>query len=147
MIRIETRVVINRPIDEVFEFVSDVENNPLWQLSIVEGKQTSSGSLGVGTTIMTISRYLGFQFKTDWEVIEYEQNKKYVAKSTSGRGQAKGTWAFEPVVNDTLVDLVAEMDLSGLFKIAEPVLKRGAACGYDAGRGLMQVKAASGHLM
>ncbi len=123
MIRIETRVVINRPIDEVFEFVSDVENNPLWQSSIVEGKQTSSGSLGVGTTIMTIGRYLGLRIKTDWEVIEYEPNKKYVAKSFSGSGQAKGTWSFEPVTNGTRVDLVAEMGLSGLLRIVEPVLK------------------------
>jgi uncharacterized membrane protein len=123
MIRIETRVVINRPIDEVFEFVSDVENNPLWQSSIVEGKQTSSGSLGVGTTITTTSRYLGLRIKTDWEVIEYEPNRKYVAKSISGRGQAKGTWAFEPVANGTRVDLAAEMGLSGLFRIVEPMLK------------------------
>jgi uncharacterized membrane protein len=123
MIRIETSAVINRPIDEVFEFVSDVENNPLWQSSIAAGKQTSSGSLGVGTTIMTISRYLAFQFKTDWEVIEYEPNKKYVAKSVSSRGQAKGTWEFESVASGTRVDLVAEMGLSGLFRIVEPMLK------------------------
>jgi len=124
MIRIETRVVINRPIDEVFEFVSDVENNPLWQSSIIEGRQTSAGPLGVGTTIMTISRYLGFQFKTDWEVIEYEPNKKYVAKSVSGHGQAKGTWEFQSVASGTRIDLVAEMGLSGLFRIVEPTLKK-----------------------
>ena len=123
MIRIETSVVIDRPIDEVFEFVSDVENNSLWQPSFLEGKQTSSGSLGVGTTITTTSRYLGFRMKSDWEVVEFEPNKKYVAKSISGREQAKGTWTFEPVANGTRVDLVAEMGISGLFRIVEPILK------------------------
>ena len=123
MIRIETREMIRRPIDEVFEFVSNVENNPLWQSSVSEGKQTSSGSLGVGTTIMTDSRYLGLRIKTDWEVIEYEPNKKYVAKSISGRRQAKGTWAFEPVPNGTRIDLVAEIGFSGLLIIVEPLLK------------------------
>lgn len=123
MIRIETREVIGRPIDEVFEFVSDVKNNPLWQSSIVEGRQTSSGSLGVGTTITTVSRYLGLRIKTDWEVIEYEPNKKYVAKSLSGRGQAKGSWSFEPVASGTCVDLVAEIGFSGLLRIVEPMLK------------------------
>ncbi len=123
MIRIETIVVINRPIDEIFEFVSDVGNNPLWQSSVIEGRQTSAGPLGVGTTIITISRYLGLRIKSDWMVVEYEPNKKYVAKSLSGRGQAKGTWAFEPVANGTRVDLVAEMGLSGLLRIVEPMLK------------------------
>ena len=123
MIRIETRVVINRPIDEVFEFVSDVENNPLWQSSVIEGRQTSTGPLGVGTTIITISRYLGLRIKSDWVVVEYEPNKKYVAKSISGRGQAKGTWAFVPGTNGTRVELVAEMRLGGLIRIGEPILK------------------------
>jgi len=123
MIRIESKVVINRPIDEVFEFVSDVENIRLWQSSIIEGRQTSSGPLGVGTTIITISRYLGLRIESEWEVIEYEPNKKYVAKSLSGRGQTKGSWSFESVANGTRVDLVAEMGLSGLFRIAEPLLK------------------------
>ena len=59
MIRIETSVLIKQPIEKVFEFVSDVENNHLWQSSIIEGRQTSTGSLGVGTTIMTVSRYFG----------------------------------------------------------------------------------------
>ena len=123
MIRFETGVVINRPIDEVFEFVSDVENNPLWQSSIVEGKQTSPGSLGVGTKIMTISSYFGLQIKSDWVVVEYEPNKKYVAKSISGRGEARGMWVFEPVTNGTRVNLVAIMGLSGLFRMVEPIVK------------------------
>ena len=123
MIRIETSVVINRPIDDVFEFVSDVENNPLWQASVVEGKQTSPGSLGVGTTIMTTSRYFGLRLTTDWEVVEYEPHKKYVARSGSGRGQAKGAWSFEPVAEGTRIALEAEMGLSGLLRIIEPILK------------------------
>ncbi len=123
MIRIESKVVIDRPIEEVFEFVSVVENNPLWQSSIVEGRQTSTGSLGVGTTIMTVSRYFGFRIKTDWRVIEYEPNKTYVAKSISGRGRAKGSGSFESVLNGTHVNLMAEMELSGLFRIFEPLLE------------------------
>ena len=123
MIRFETGVVVNRPIDEVFEFVSNVENNPLWQSSVVEGRQTSPGPLGVGTTIMTVSRYLGLRIKTNWAVVGYEPNKKDVAKSISGRGQARGTWTFEPLANGTRVDLVAEMDLGRLFRIVEPMLK------------------------
>ena len=123
MIRIETIVVINRPIDEVFEFVSDVGNNPLWQSSVIEGRQTSAGPLAVGTTIITTSRYLGLRIKSEWVVVEYEPNKKYVAKSISGRGQAKGSWSFKPVADGTRVNLVAEMGLSGLFRIFEPIMK------------------------
>ena len=68
MKRIESKVVINRPIDELFELVSDVENNPLWQSSVVEEKQTTFCSLGVGTTLMTICRYLWRLIESDWEV-------------------------------------------------------------------------------
>ena len=33
MIKIENSVVINRPVDEVFEFLANSENNPQWQSS------------------------------------------------------------------------------------------------------------------
>jgi uncharacterized membrane protein len=50
MTRVATSVVINRPPEEVFEFVSNFENNPRWQSGMHEARITSEGPLGVGTT-------------------------------------------------------------------------------------------------
>jgi hypothetical protein len=51
-------VVINRPVEQVFAFVSDLENDPLWTPGAVM-RRTSQGPLGVGTTFQQYDRFMG----------------------------------------------------------------------------------------
>ena len=53
MIRIEASAVVNRPIEEVFAFVSDMANATQWSAEVVEAKKTSEGPVGAGTTFTT----------------------------------------------------------------------------------------------
>ena len=50
MARIEINLVINRPVEEVFAFVSNSENLPRWRSTSLEVKKTSEGAIGVGST-------------------------------------------------------------------------------------------------
>ena len=43
MTKLEQSVVINRPTEEVFAFVTDIEKLPQWMSELVEAKQTSEG--------------------------------------------------------------------------------------------------------
>ncbi|MGB3717132.1 MAG: SRPBCC family protein [Candidatus Promineifilaceae bacterium] len=58
MTRVETSVVVNRPSEEVFAFVADVENNPLWQSGMQEAKITFEGPIDVGTTYSQLAKFL-----------------------------------------------------------------------------------------
>ena len=50
MARFETSVTIDRPVEEVWKFITDLSNMPKWS-NILESKQTSPGPMGVGTMI------------------------------------------------------------------------------------------------
>jgi hypothetical protein len=43
-------VEINRPAHEVFAFLADLENVPMWNYAITKMRKTSPGEVGVGTT-------------------------------------------------------------------------------------------------
>jgi hypothetical protein len=45
----ENTVMIRRPIEEVFGFLSQFENVPKWNYAIVETRRVSEGPVGVGT--------------------------------------------------------------------------------------------------
>jgi Polyketide cyclase / dehydrase and lipid transport len=45
----ENTVLIRRPIEEVFGFLSDFENVPKWNYAIVQTRKVSQGPVGVGT--------------------------------------------------------------------------------------------------
>ena len=44
MIKVEQSLVIDRPVDEVFAFVANVEDNAQWQSGVLEVRKTSQGA-------------------------------------------------------------------------------------------------------
>jgi hypothetical protein len=48
MTRFEQSVVINRPSEQVFDFLANPLNDPLWSSASVEIRKTSGGPVGVG---------------------------------------------------------------------------------------------------
>ena len=57
--RVETSVVINRPIEVVFTYVSNYENSLDWMAHVVEAETTPKGPVGVGTTFLLVAQLLG----------------------------------------------------------------------------------------
>ena len=51
MIKVEKSILIHRPIQEVFDFVGDLQNGPQWQSALLEAKPTTEGELGVGRNL------------------------------------------------------------------------------------------------
>ena len=102
MIRIETSVLIDRPTEEVFAFISNFENNPLWQAGMVSAEFTSEPPLGIGSTYDQVAKFLGREILSSFEVIEYEPGHLLKATSTTGTFPITFTPGF-----DTSVPLVA----------------------------------------
>ena len=124
MAKIETSIVINRPIEEVFAVLSDLENNAKWSSGFVEVKKTSEGPIGVGTTWRAIQKVLGQRIETEAELTEYEPNRKFAAKSKSGPIPVEVRQTFDPVEAGTRVSIEGQLEPGGFFKMAEPLVTR-----------------------
>ena len=122
MIRIDLSTMINRPIEDVFEYATGVKNQPEWASGVLEAEQTSEGPFGVGSTYRLVRRLLGRRIEVTFEVTEYESNKKYGFKSTSGPVSVEGSQSFDSVEGKTRITLAMEGDPRGFFKLAEPIL-------------------------
>lgn len=124
MIKAETSVVINRPVEKVFEFVNASENAPQWRSGVLESWQTSEGPIGVGTTLTEVIRFLGRRIESTFEVMEYEPNRKISAKTTSGPISFEVSRTFESVEGGTRLTVTIEGETGGFFKLAEPLVAR-----------------------
>ena len=124
MIKLKHSVVINRPVDEVFAFLANPENEPLWNSGTQKAEQTSEGPMGVGTTVNSVSRFLGQTTEATWEVTEYEVNRRRGSKSTSGPMPFEFVNNFESVEGGTKLTATFQIEAGGFFKLAEPVLAR-----------------------
>ena len=115
-------VVISRPLEEVFEFVTNPENDPRWQSAILESRRTSEGPLGVGTTEAGVGKVIGRRVEWTSEVTEYEPNRKVKYRVTGGPLSADQTVTFEPAEGGTKFTLVYDVKISGFFKLLSSMI-------------------------
>lgn len=124
-LEVEHSVVINRPVEEVFEYVANLKNAPEWIAGVTRMEQTSDGEMGVGARGKQVRQYLGQQIEGDWEITEYVPNKKISLQVLSGPVAPFGVAeSFEPIDRGTLVTFVGQGEQTGIFKLAVPVLAR-----------------------
>jgi len=122
MAKLEISTVINRPVAEVFEFLSNSENRPKWSSGSSEVKKISKGPIGVGTTYRLARTFLGRRIEGESEVTEYEPNRRFATKHKSGRLPVEALVTFEGVKGGTRVTETVVAEPGGLFKLAEPLL-------------------------
>ena len=124
MTRIERSVVIERPIDEVWEFVHDTTKDALWQTTLTESEKLTDGPMRVGTRVREVRHFLGVRIELTWEVTEYEPNRTSAIRGVSGPVPLTGRYRLEPLDFGTRFTVSGELDAHGLFKLAEPVFAR-----------------------
>jgi uncharacterized membrane protein len=77
VLEFENTIHIDRPVDEVFAFLSDFENIPKWNYYVLEVRQLSKNPIGVGTTYHQIRK----TDEQDFRIIEFEPNHTVAVKT------------------------------------------------------------------
>ncbi len=70
--RFEGTTVIDRPIEEVFAFLSDGENDPKFSPRVLEIAKTTDGPPGVGTVYASTVKDAGMKTKREFRLTEFE---------------------------------------------------------------------------
>jgi uncharacterized protein YndB with AHSA1/START domain len=121
---IASSVVVQRPVEEVFAFVTDARNNPQWQAQsgLRQTIQTPDGPVGVGTRVIETWRFLGRDAASISEVTEYVLNRRYVRTQVGSAGPiARGELLVEPVAGGTRLTTTAHLRLRGFLAPAAPL--------------------------
>ncbi len=70
--RFETMVVIDRPIEEVFAFLADGENDPKFSPRVLAIAKTTDGPPAVGTVYASTVKDAGMKTKREFKLTEFE---------------------------------------------------------------------------
>ena len=124
-LRFELTTTVQRPVEEVFAFLTHGENNPKWELEIVDARQLTEGPPRVGTRWLYVRRFpgVGIKVKTISEIVEYEPNRKWAVKSAGGTMPVSVTFTihFEPANGGTKLHFVFDAQAAGLFRLMFPL--------------------------
>ena len=123
MLKFRESVIIQQPIETVFTYTTDLNNNTQWQTDVLEVKQTSDGPFGPGATYRCVNKFLGKRIEANGVVSEYEPERKCSFKFTSGPVTGESSYIFEPVSDGTQFTTTGELTLS-LFRLAGWIVNR-----------------------
>jgi uncharacterized membrane protein len=125
--RAEHTVVVERPPEEVFRFLTDLSNVPEWQ-SGAEEVRASEEPLAVGTTYVEVLKFLGKRFEATLEVTEYEPGSRFALRTRSGPIPFEVRHRLEPADGggSTRIHVELEGNPGGLFRLAESLVMRNA---------------------
>jgi carbon monoxide dehydrogenase subunit G len=134
--RFGATVTIDRPIDDVFAFLADGENDKKFSSRIVEIKKTTDGPPGAGSIYASTAKDGPMKAKHEFELIAFEPSTRIRWKEISKTTPVfvpEGGYDLEPAGEGTRVTFFNILEGRGLLgKLLAPVALRSARKGADA---------------
>jgi hypothetical protein len=129
MARIEGEIMINRPVEEVFDFVADERNEPRYNPRMVRAEMLSPGPVGLGSRFRAEMRTRPRPMEMTTELTGYERPQRLASTTRLSRMAIRGTLGFDPVSGGTRMRWSWDLAPHGLLKLMSPLVTRIGARG------------------
>ncbi len=124
---IKEDVFISRPPQDVFDYLSTAENLPVWDSSIMEAEQVTSGPMQIGTRWRGVSKILGRRFEWTTQVTDLEPPARSTSQAVEGKLRFTVNQYLEPENDGTRFAYKVEADsgLGGIFgRLTDPLVEK-----------------------
>jgi uncharacterized protein YndB with AHSA1/START domain len=118
MLKVEKSIVINKPVEEVFNFVTAAGNYTKWQAGVTEVIEGGVRNT-VGSQFTEVRKFMGQEMRTTLELTEFVPNAQWAAKVVKGPVPYEVNMTFQPVEGGTKVTTYVNGEPKGFFKLAE----------------------------
>ena len=129
---VETSITINKPVQEVFAFLTDINNQTKLNETLTE--VILSGPVAVGTTFKTKGSVMGRAFEADNEIVALEPDKVFGIKTLAAppASDVTNTYTFESEGDGTKLTLAMDsVIMTGGVPGMEEMVKNQLKTGLD----------------
>lgn len=132
--RFEGTTVIDRPIEEVFEFLAAGVNDPKFSPRVQQIVQKTPGPPGVGTVFASTVKDAGMTTQREIELTEFEPPRRirWAERSTNSITSVEGGYDLEPAGDGTKVTIFNVLEGHGVGKLLLPLAVRAQRKGAPA---------------
>ncbi len=127
------------PVDRAFAYIADFANTALWDPGTVDSNAVESGGPRVGSRYALSVRVGSRVAPMEYEITALEPNERVVLAGRGSNVQAVDDIRFTATERGTRVDYTADIRLTGIWRLIEPVA--GSAfkkIGREAREGMQQ---------
>jgi carbon monoxide dehydrogenase subunit G len=130
------------PIDSAFEYVADFANSQEWDPGVASAERVDSGPVGVGARYRLGVRIGSRVAPMDYRITVFEPPHRVVLVGSGSGVSAVDDIRFGSVGTGTRIDYTADIRLTGLLRIVQPLLGGAFAnTGRRAAEGMRRVLA------
>jgi uncharacterized membrane protein len=124
MSSISGEIVINRPVDEVFDFVADERNEPRYNPRMLRADKLSPGPIGLGTRFRAEMTSRQRPVELSIEFIGFERPRRLASLTRLATMEIRGALTFDPVPGGTRMRWTWDLQPRGVLKLLTPVVTR-----------------------
>jgi carbon monoxide dehydrogenase subunit G len=117
---------IERPLEEVFDFMADLDKLPLWLDGCRKAWSPDGDGRSVGARIIHEDEFMGQTFEAKFDVVEWEENKRAVFEAVAGPFRGTSEEIFEGDGDGTIVVIRVRGEPAGFLKAIGFMAKRQA---------------------
>jgi dehydrogenase/reductase SDR family protein 12 len=122
MVKLHETRLIDRPIEEVFEYTSDFNNIEDWDPGISSSSQVDAGPVGVGSRFELGVAFGARRIPMTYEITEYQPNERVVIIGKGSQLEAVDEIRFEERDGQTMVDYTADLKFHNYVKYLAPFM-------------------------
>jgi carbon monoxide dehydrogenase subunit G len=121
MIRVEKEVPVDRPAEEVFDFLADVRNEERWNPNVIAIETESDGPLAVGGMFEGVYRRGG---RMRFELVEAVRPSRLVFRGGGRQMALVATLELERAGSATRVRMKGQMEPHGPLRLLAPLMRK-----------------------
>ncbi len=132
--KFEATIVIDRPIEEVFAFLADGENDKKFSPRVQEIAKATDGPPGLGTVYKSTVKDAGMTTEREFELTEFQQPTKirWAERSKNLVTASEGGYDLESAGDSaTRMTIFNVLEGHGFGKLIAPLALRSARKGAD----------------
>jgi hypothetical protein len=114
-------ITIDRPIQQVFAYVTDHANDKYWKPFVTESRQISAGPIGVGTRFEIATLAWNYRRAGEVEILEYKPHSYYVYQAHDKIYPFIARLWFSESASGTEIRGQVEFQTKGLWKALTPL--------------------------
>ena len=124
MARIDGEIVIDRPVEDVFDFVADERNEPIYNPRMVRVELVSGEPIGPGSKFRAVTKSMGRTVEMFIEFTGYQRPSWLASTTHMASTKIRGSLTFEPVPDGTRMRWSWNVEQSGVFGLLNPIVAR-----------------------
>ena len=124
MVRVEGEIVIDRPAEDVFDFVADERNEPRYNPKMRRAELISDGPIGAGTRFEAETVSMGRAVEMVIEFTGFERPRRIEETVHMSSMDLQGGLTFDPVPGGTRMRWTWDLEPHGMLKVMSPLVAR-----------------------